>query len=186
VYAAGWGDGSQPTLEIKPFTSSTDTTAVTVTHTYTRAGTYTDQLAVLSGGAIELYRGNVIVARTGTRATQMFAVPRPPPAGPFPSTGPPPRAFTDTFRGVRVRSHKLKVKRGHVTVLLNCPASTLGSCAGTLSVGGSSSRFSLPSGHTARIRIKVRRRRKARLRLRAIAHDGLGTAKTTKARVLLV
>jgi hypothetical protein len=128
-----------------------------------------------------------------------------PPATPPPTTPPlttPPSA--GPFAGVRLVSTRLSFSRGFITVILRCPAGTVGRCSGKTKLTArrrtgsrrvtlGRARFSIAADRRAMVRVRASRagrrllRRVPRLRGRAVnaAGDGAGQSKTTVAAVTI-
>jgi hypothetical protein len=130
----------------------------------------------------------------------------PPGGGALPGGGPPPGAFL----GIQLKGGTLKVSKGVVTLKVTCPASTVGDCAGTVTlttvkayavrvthkrkvVLGAKS-FSVLAGHTATLKIRLKSKAAKLLASKhlllthatIVAHDNRAHAVTTTATVKLV
>jgi hypothetical protein len=150
----------------------------------------TDAAASLSGLQpattyhYRLVAANSGVTRPGADATFTTAAL---PAAPGPGGTPAPAGFG----GVRLLSHRLAHRGRFVTLKLSCPAGTAGACAGTakLSVRRRAVgrlRFSIAPGQRRALKVRVSRRLRGGVgRVAITAHDGLGQARTTAARVTI-
>jgi PKD domain len=99
------------------------------------------------------------------------------------------------FPGVAVRHGKVRAsRRGAVKLDVSCPATTAGRCAGTLTLDGARSTFSIPAGASKPVKVKLskaklktlRRRRRQTFTARVVAHDANGTSRTSTARLTLL
>jgi hypothetical protein len=92
------------------------------------------------------------------------------------------------FAGVTIPKQKVRAsKKGKVPVKVSCRATTVGACAGTLTLGGGRKVFTIRPGRTGTVTVKLSTaklnmlRKKAQLKLTATARarDSLGAKKTT-------
>ncbi|HKN93381.1 MAG TPA: hypothetical protein VJU60_03525 [Thermoleophilaceae bacterium] len=140
------------------------------------------------------------------RATWQPLHPAPPPPAP-----PAPRP---AFAGISLVTHALTVSSKGVAVISeSCPATTNGSCTGTLTLKTAGpvaavakhrkvkrrivtlgrGKFSIPAGQTAKVRVRLTKtafkvlqsNRKLRVLATVVSHDASGAAKTTSAKLTL-
>ena len=99
------------------------------------------------------------------------------------------------FAGVTIAKGKARAsKKGALKVNLSCPAGTVGSCAGTLTLDGARANFSIPAGATKAVTVKLskaklkalRRKKRQSFTASAVAHDVNGVARTSTARLTLL
>jgi PKD domain len=99
------------------------------------------------------------------------------------------------FNGVTITGGKVRAsKKGVVKVKLACPSGTAGVCAGTLSLDGGKSSFSIAPGGAKSVSIRLpasklrllRKRKKQKLTATVVAHDANGTPRTSKAKLTLL
>ena len=153
----------------------------------TGAGTAAASLTGLTPATTYHYR--LVAANSGVTirgADQTFTTAAVP-AAPGPVGTPPPAAFA----GVQLVSRRLAYRGRLVTLKLRCPAGTAGACSGSakLTVRGRTAgraRFSIAPGQRRALKVRVPRRLLGRSgRIAIAAHDGLGQARTTAARVTI-
>jgi hypothetical protein len=99
------------------------------------------------------------------------------------------------FAGVAIGHGRVRASRtGAVKLNLSCPATTVGRCAGTLTLDAARAGFSLPAGASKPVAVKLSKSRLKTLRKRkqqnftavAVAHDNNGTSHTSSARITLL
>jgi hypothetical protein len=99
------------------------------------------------------------------------------------------------FAGVAIGHGKVRASRkGAVKVNASCPASTVGRCAGTLTLDGARVGFSIPAGGFKVVTLKLsktklkalRKKRRQTFTAVAIAHDANGTSHTSSAKLTLL
>ena len=100
ITAIDWGDGSPPRYAVQADPARDGT--VTVAHSYSRPGTYTDKVVVVEDGKLVLLTGTVVVGSSGT-GVQSFTVPKPGPQVEYRGLGAP---------AVRVRAATTRIHRG--------------------------------------------------------------------------
>jgi hypothetical protein len=128
--------------------------------------------------------------------------PTPAPADPPSSTSTPPSSTPTSpnarFAGVRLLSARLSLRHRRITLSLQCPAGTVGRCAGSTLLSArrttlGRARFSIPAGHRLTVTVRITRPGRglfaSRRRLQAqdsnAARNGVGQSKTTVARVTI-
>ena len=99
------------------------------------------------------------------------------------------------FAGVAIGHGKVRASRkGAVKLSMSCPATTVGRCAGTLTLDGARASFSMPAGASKPVTVKLsksklktlRKKRRQTFTAVAVAHDANGTARTSTARLTLL
>jgi hypothetical protein len=105
------------------------------------------------------------------------------------------------FTGVRIAAQKLRASRtGVIRVKVSCPAATVGSCIGTLTLTRSGGRklgkatFAIAPGLTGRVSVKLsktalkalRKAGQTKATATAVAHDVNASRKTTAGKLTLL
>jgi PKD domain len=99
------------------------------------------------------------------------------------------------FAGVAIGRGRVRASRkGAVKLTVSCPATTVGRCAGTLTLDGARASFSLPAGASKPVTVKLpksklktlRKKRRQTFTAVAVAHDANGTSRTSTAKLTLL
>jgi hypothetical protein len=99
------------------------------------------------------------------------------------------------FRGLTIAKQKVRAsKRGKVTLKVSCPRTTIGTCSGTLQLGGGSAAFVVGAGSAKNVVVKLskaklkslRGRRQLKLTATAASRDAFSNQKATSGKVTVL